>query len=412
MSDCNARFIIWGCGSDNDGAGLDFFVDGTKIPGGVKTGTQQGFTSAADTLETWMNGYSRYAATAVWVGNTGNKEVVDGPPNFPSANTTIRLFRNWMGEYHRYLRDERGLFVEPEGFESLQPPNVIRVEFATPATDRGLKGGCDQKVSTWVRNDVSYESQCEKAEIDTRNGMLAGDNTPTQYREEREFVKLPDLKPELAPELVKAFAEKKPGEKFIPIKPTETSSGQPAVDITSPSNGRTLRDDTDVVGSVGTPNLKEWILEIGKGSNPPEWTELGRGNKPETNGVLGRIEVADLEDGVYTVRLTAEDLVVGKLFVTVILNVRKSGDPGTDPGDGGGIPGDGPTPGPGDGGGGGFHPLGTDECTDGSCGTAPLLVVCGTNGWFIDKNRDYPNTQGWVTYEVDLAWQGALVCPS
>jgi hypothetical protein len=39
-------------------------------------------------------------------------------------------------------------------------------------------------------------------------------------------------------------------------------------------------------------------------------------------------------------------------------------------------------------------------------------VVCGTNGWFIDKNRDYPNTQGWVTYEVDLAWQGALVCPS
>jgi hypothetical protein len=360
-----------------------------------------------------MNGYSRYAATAVWVGNTTNELVVDGPTGgrdaYASANTTVRLFKNWMGEYHRYLRDERGLFVEPEGFDSLQPPNVTRVEFATPATDRGLKGGCDQTVSAWVRNDVTYESPCEKAEIDTRNGLLAGPDTPAQYREEREFVKLPDLKPELAQELVKEFNEKAPGTKFMPIKPTEVSTGQPAVDITSPSNGRTLRTDTEVVGSVGTPNLKEWVLEFGKGSNPSEWTELGKGDKQQTNAILGQIEIEGLEDGVYTLRLTADDMLLGKLLVTVIVNVRRSdgGNPATDPA-GDGEPGFDTTPTPG---GGGLHPMGTEECTDGTCGTPPLLVVCGQNGWFIDKNRDYPNP-GWVTYEVDLPWQGALVCPS
>jgi membrane peptidoglycan carboxypeptidase len=70
MSDCTARFIIWSCGSSNNDLDLDSFMpDGTKIPTGIKTGTQQGFASPNDTLATWMNGYSRYAATAVWVVN-------------------------------------------------------------------------------------------------------------------------------------------------------------------------------------------------------------------------------------------------------------------------------------------------------------------------------------------------------
>ena len=109
MSDCTARFVIWSCGGSNDDKALDAFdQDGVKIPMGVKTGTQQGALNIVDTLETWMNGYTRYAGTAVWVGNANNELVIDGPGgDFAAAHATIWLFKNWMGEYHSYLKGAR-----------------------------------------------------------------------------------------------------------------------------------------------------------------------------------------------------------------------------------------------------------------------------------------------------------------
>ena len=67
-----------------------------------------------------------------------------------------------------------------KGFEDLQPSNVARRSFATPATDRdlGSPSYCEQTVTAWVRTDVTYADQCEEAEIDTRNGLLASDQTP------------------------------------------------------------------------------------------------------------------------------------------------------------------------------------------------------------------------------------------
>lgn len=156
MSDCTARFLIWQCGSSNDDLALDVFVDGAKLPGGVKTGTQQGATSAEETLETWLTGYSRYAATAVWVGNADKSPVRDGPgANYASANTTLRLYKNWMGAYHEHLRSI-GIFSTPAGFDNLQPPNVKLAEFQSATTERGHGGGCYTKVKAWQRTDVDY----------------------------------------------------------------------------------------------------------------------------------------------------------------------------------------------------------------------------------------------------------------
>ncbi|WP_322819398.1 transglycosylase domain-containing protein, partial [Tepidiforma sp.] len=147
MSDCTARFIIWVCGGSNNDLGLDFFANGQRIPSGVKTGTQQGPGSAAETLETWMTGYSRHAATAVWVGNATNELVNDR--QFAAANTTVRLWKNWMGYYHEALA-ARGVPDIGKGFADLQPPNVAQREFQTPATDRNLGPDfkyCDQVVT-------------------------------------------------------------------------------------------------------------------------------------------------------------------------------------------------------------------------------------------------------------------------
>ncbi|MEO6397791.1 MAG: transglycosylase domain-containing protein [Tepidiformaceae bacterium] len=312
MSDCTARFVIWGCGSSNGDNALDFFMDGTQIPGGIKTGTQQGPKSAVDTLATWMNGYSRYAATAVWVGNADKSLVKDGPSaNYAAANTTIHLFKTWMGEYHAYLQ-RRQVLSTLEGFASLQPKNVAQRQFQSPTTERGAAGGCEQFVTAWVRTDVKYESECENREIDSRNGFLASDQTPGQFRVTRKFVKLPGFKADLAIALAR--------ERGIPIAPTERSTGALAVELKNLSNGKTINVDTPVVGSVEVPNSKGWKLELGAGASPTEWKSIGEGSS-NIDGVLGTISIAALADGVYTVRLTALDSL--GLSTQVTINVKK-----------------------------------------------------------------------------------------
>jgi len=339
MTDCTARFIIWGCGGSNNDLGLDAFMkDGTRIPEGVKTGTQQGPASAVDTLATWMTGYSRYAATAVWVGNATKELVHDGPRwNYAAANTTVRLFKNWMGTYHDYLQS-KGVFKAPSDFSALRPPNVAQREFQTPSTDRIFKengGSCDQTVSSWVRTDVKYDSECEEKEVDSRNGLLASDQTPAQFRVMKKFVKLPSFKADLAQDLAK--------EKHIPIAPTDKSTGAVAVGITNLTNGKTLTSTTDVVGSVTLASMKNWKLEIGTGSAPTDWKTIGSGTTRMDNAVLGRIDVATLQDGIYTVRLTTDD---GKgLSTSVQVNVRKSGSSPFFPGPGG-VPQPSPSPAP------------------------------------------------------------------
>lgn len=413
MSDCNARYIIWSCSSSTTSGGLDFFVNGVKIPGGLKTGTQQGPLSAADTLETWMNGYSRHAATAVWVGNANNELVRDGPAaGYAAANTTVALFRQWMDQYHTTLQSI-GAMGEPLGFEELQPANVARVAFATTATSDGLGGGCEQTAGTWLRNDVSYESECESAEIDTRNGLLAGPDTPSQYRETRKFVKLPTFKPELAIELARKFAG---GGKRIPIRPTQVSDGAPAVSITSPSNASTVRRDVDVVGSVGSAGAGSWTLEFGSGSSPAGWSVIGEGSGGVSNSVLGRIEgVEDLEEGVYTIRLSVSDSSLGNLSTSVQVNIRP-GPGGDEDDDDNGTPGPTRTPRPGEtvvpgatptpgGNQPVSHPRGFDECgSDPTCGGETNIIVrCGPNGWFIDRRsvgQDYGD-YNWPRFVVD-----------
>jgi hypothetical protein len=178
---------------------------------------------------------------------------------------------------------------------------------------------CDQQVSAWVRTDVTYASQCEEKEIDTRNGLLATPDTPAAFREVKKFVKLPSFKPEPAKELAK--------ERGIPIAPTEKSNGQAALSIANLQTGRTISTTFQVTGTVNVPDLKKWTLEIGESANPTEWKTIGSGTTPLTReSPLGVIEPRDLKDNtVHTVRLTTDD---GKgLRISVVINIRRTGVP-------------------------------------------------------------------------------------
>ena len=333
MSDCTARFIIWGCGGSNTDNALDAYDnDGVKIPTGIKTGTQQGPLSAVDTLETWMNGYSRYAATAVWVGNSDNSLVLDGPAaGYAAAHTTTWLFKHWMGEYHSYLKS-KGRVSEYEDFSDLQPGNVAFSSFTSPATDRTFgseddpAGGCDQEVTGWVRTDVEYESECEEAEIDTRNGLLAGPDTPSQFREPRDFVKLPDLKPDDALEL----AEDPPPWAFIPVVPETVSTGQEVLRINSPNNGSTIGTETMVNISVNPDRLRAWRLEYAESLSPSDddWKLLAEGTDPVSNQDVALLSVEEgVESTIIMLRLTAAAVSTQGLVITHVLNYDSGATP-------------------------------------------------------------------------------------
>ncbi|MFS8087414.1 MAG: hypothetical protein ACMG6H_17415, partial [Acidobacteriota bacterium] len=142
MSDCTARFIIWACGRNNLDLSLDFALsNGRLVPAGVQFGRMAFPPDPTGTLEVWMAGYSRYAATVLWVGNADNSLVHDGPRHGYAASTTaVRLWKTWMGSYHDRLQ-ARGQFTAAAGFADLQPPNVIFGPFRTTSTDRGLRSG-------------------------------------------------------------------------------------------------------------------------------------------------------------------------------------------------------------------------------------------------------------------------------
>jgi hypothetical protein len=237
-------------------------------------------------------------------------------------------------------------------------------------------------------------------------------------------VKLPSLRPELAKTLVAAFTSAYPG-KSIPLAPTEVSTGASALVLTSPTNGATVSRDTDVIGSVQPGNLDRWRLEFGPGGNPSEWQELGSGTTTQDNQPLGRIEIDGLEEGVYTLRLTARDRLLGELSASVTINVRQGGPDGDDDddddgnGDGDGppdrtrTPRPGQTPPPGN----ASHPIGYEECgPDPSCGGGIIVVRCGPLGWFVDVPRtgqDFGD-RDWPVFVVQSASEAptraAVVC--
>jgi membrane peptidoglycan carboxypeptidase len=323
ISDCESRFIIWYCGSSNTDNNLDaFMADGTKIPMGTKTGTQQGPLSSDDTLATWQNHYTRYSATAVWVGNANKELVHDGPRwGYASADATIHLSKSWLSWYLGTLQSA-GVFKEPANFDSLQPKNVAFGPFKSPTTDRGHAGGCSQTVQGWYRTDVTYESQCYSVFIDSRNGQLAGPNTPARYRVAEQFVKLPELDPADAITLARR--------RGIPIAPTSVSQGAPSAEITNLTTGQTLTQSTDVFGSVSDPNGGGWKLEIGRGAQPAQWIQIGSGDSDRT-GVLGNIDVTGAPPGTYTVRLSTDS----GYSVTVSINIQPAKGQGNNDDNGG-----------------------------------------------------------------------------
>ncbi len=87
---------------------------------------------------------------------------------------------------------------------------------------------------------------------------------------------------------------------------TGTLPPPPTVSITSPADGTEITTAVNVIGSVGSSLLRNWVLEY-EPPNDSSFHTLGTGTTAVTNGTLGTFDPTLLVNGIAYIRLTATD---------------------------------------------------------------------------------------------------------
>jgi membrane peptidoglycan carboxypeptidase len=97
---------------------------------------------------------------------------------------------------------------------------------------------------------------------------------------------------------------------------------EPVAQITTPSEGATISGPTVVTGVAIAGQLLDVTLEVGAGAQPAQWTLLRRDSTPVANSPVGIWDPTGLTDGLYTLRLTVRDRVLGSAETTVAVVLR------------------------------------------------------------------------------------------
>lgn len=81
----------------------------------------------------------------------------------------------------------------------------------------------------------------------------------------------------------------------------------PTVGFNTPAEDAIITIPTDIIGTAADANLLRYTLEVA-GVDDNNFTVIGSGTTPVIDGTLGSLDPTLLENGMYTVRLTAEDV--------------------------------------------------------------------------------------------------------
>jgi hypothetical protein len=96
--------------------------------------------------------------------------------------------------------------------------------------------------------------------------------------------------------------------------------------ISSPSAGATITDTVKVNGTATAPRFEEYILELGEGPAPSQWTRLRRSDRPVAgNNELGELDprALGLRDGFYTLRLSVREATGTPTVTQIVISVER-----------------------------------------------------------------------------------------
>jgi hypothetical protein len=154
----------------------------------------------------------------------------------------------------------------------------------------------------------------QMVKLDSRNGLLACENTPPQFVQQKSYLVYPPEAQEWAKE----------NNVEQPPKECSSLSALPAV-ITYPRPGDVVTGTVFIVGTASSPGFISYRLDIGKGPSPLVWAPLGLERRTSVeNGLLGQLNptLLRLDDGIYTIRLVVRDKDKGEFVATATFEVR------------------------------------------------------------------------------------------
>ncbi|HEY3375592.1 MAG TPA: Ig-like domain-containing protein, partial [Candidatus Aquicultor sp.] len=95
----------------------------------------------------------------------------------------------------------------------------------------------------------------------------------------------------------------------------------PTASITAPTDGASVSGTINITGSATDANFKNYALEYGAGATPLSWTPITNPTTPITSGTLGSLNTSTLANGLYTIRLTANDNASKTSTASIQINV-------------------------------------------------------------------------------------------
>ena len=96
----------------------------------------------------------------------------------------------------------------------------------------------------------------------------------------------------------------------------------PFAQITNLQAGQVVSGRVALGGLAFSGALQEVGIEVGLGLQPTSWEIIRRDSKASVTGSLGFWDSTQFEDGVYTIRLSVRDALLGTAEASVVVTVR------------------------------------------------------------------------------------------
>ena len=272
-------------------------------PAAAKTGTTD------DNRDGWTIGFTPQLVTGVWVGNS------DGTPtwNLSGMRGATPIWNAFM----EAALEDTGVvdFTRPRG--------MVEVEVCTQT---GLLPTpyCGQTHNEIFLNENTprlVDNIFVPYRIHKDSGLRAGPNVPASLTEVRVFMVVPEEASEWAKAEAVATA---PTEEFY-IPPDDP------VIILYPRDGDVVRSILKIRGNAFFPGFQSYEVTYAGKENPDLWVRITYSTEPKANDVLAGWDTIQNPDGVYMVRLTAQDS-AGKITTRTVTFAIKNTEAAQDSG--------------------------------------------------------------------------------
>ncbi len=298
ISDPDTQCIIFGCGR----------LELEDRPSAKKTGTSEPFEDSKEIGETWTFGYTPDLVAGIWAGNSDNSPMV----NIFSTTIAWRAWRDFMEYAHPYYGLEPKNFVQPPGIESRelcwpsgQLPSALCPEIYRYNGLYALDVLATQEV------EALQDDWWQVIELDSRSGLRATPDTPAAFVTRELRLVLPEEEIEEWDDI--AGWARQYGVTHLLAPSHDSAAAADLLRVSSPAAGQTVSGSVEVIGRADSPDLERWVVEWGRGANPPSWVAFASSTQVLADGALASWDTTRLADGAYTLRVRLEDSELGAL---------------------------------------------------------------------------------------------------